>query len=503
MDAYEQMSKSLEPIRRVVGAVLAVAFLGAGVGVLVWFVETKPEAPRHNVSKRPLEVLTETVKPHEASWPVVGYGTVRPKHQVSIIPQVSGKLVRVHEDLAEGKIIPKGELLFEIDPTVYDARAAQARAEVRQLRGVIARHEEDGKSLQERLSVAERMLAIEQDNYQATKALYENEDVGTPQQVAADEERYLRQKDVAIQLKSRLAMVPHLLLEAQAQLDAAEARLKQADHELENTKILCPFEARVESVGAYTSQVVTAHFSIATLTDMEAFEILVGINPRDLLWLEESAKPEFLEREKEATAQVVVRSSLRGREYTWRGLVTRFERVDEATRTAKMVIEVCKVDMVSRPGVAGEQGLSLSLGMYCKAELPGRQLVDAMLVPRHAIHDNKWVYVFEPDELSTDPRAGHLGRRQVPVLRSVRDGVLVDYRGRLGGDDCELKANERVVVSPLKKPVVGMKVLLRDERFTSGPAVIIPESSPIVPLRGLAGSPSFLLGHTCLAPGVR
>ena len=51
----------------------------------------------------------------------------------------------------------------------------------------------------------------------------------------------------------------------------------------------------------------------------------------------------------------------------------------------------------------------------------------------------------------------------MPLLRSLGDDVLVDYRGRSGGPECELTAGDRVVVSPLSKPVVGMKVLLRDD----------------------------------------
>ncbi len=134
-----------------------------------------------------------------------------------------------------------------------------------------------------------------------------------------------------------------------------------------------------------------------------------------------------------------MRSNVAGQRYTWRGYVTRFERVDEATRTIRLIVEVRKSDMqaviaASLGETAGER--ALAIGMYCRAELPPRELEDAILVPRHAIHEDRWVYVFEPDATAEDASTGRLGRRRVPRLRSVRDEVLVDYRGRSGGPVC-------------------------------------------------------------------
>ena len=88
------------------------------------------------------------------------------------------------------------------------------------------------------------------------------------------------------------------------------------------------------------------------------------------------------------------------------------------------------------------------------------------MVPRHAIYDSRWVYVFEPDG-GSDGTTGRLGQRTVPLLRSLGDSVLVDYRGRGDAQVCELAAGDRIIVSPLTKPVVGMKVRLRNEETSA------------------------------------
>jgi multidrug efflux pump subunit AcrA (membrane-fusion protein) len=301
------------------------------------------------------------------------------------------------------------------------------------------------------------------------------EKVGTERELDLVYQKYLRQKDALIELESRRSVIPHLKLETQARLEAARARLKRAKHDLENTKIFCPFDARVELVAAYRSQFVTAHFSIATLTDMSAFELSVGIDPRDLRWLAEAIRPHALEEHPHGPQpEVTVRWSLHGQGFTWRGFVTRFERVDEATRTARLVVEVRHVDMVASVDEGSDEPTStLAIGMHCRAELPVAELAGALLVPRHAVYDNRWVYVFEPDPDAGDGRRGRLGQREVPVLRSLGDAVLVDYADREGTETCELKPGERVVVSPLSKPVVGMQVRLRDEQIASSEALTL------------------------------
>jgi multidrug efflux pump subunit AcrA (membrane-fusion protein) len=444
-----------------------VGIIGAGAVACAGLVYTKPGPSKRANLERIHEVTVLPVLARGEQTPIIGHGTVRPKHQVNIVPQVSGRLTQVHPDLAQGKVIPKGELLFEVDPTVYEARVRQSEAEVRALEAALARHDDESDNLDARIANAEAMLAIDEEDHRTVKQLYEVEKVGTQRDVDLAKQKYLRQKGAVVELTSQRAVIPHVRAETQAQLDATKARLRLAQHDLENTQIRCPFEARVESVQAYKAQVVTAHFTIATLTDMEAFEISVGIDPRELRWLAESVRPEALNSAENGDSPAVhVKWSLHGQEFSWTGRVTRFERVDEATRTARMVVEVRQLDMVATlTAGGGESRPTLSIGMYCRTELPAKPLEEALFVPRHAIYENRYVYVFEPD--SAGGGVGRLARREVPILRTVQDFVLVDYHGRDPGQTCELAPGERVVVSSLTKPVIGMKIRLRDVELTS------------------------------------
>lgn len=493
------MPKNAARLRRTINVVLAFAVVAVGTLTTTWLIATGPKPAVQPPRARVHSVAALPVIAQESSAPVIGHGTVRPKRQVNVIPQVGGKLLFVHQDMGEGKIIPKDELLFKVDPLVYESRVRQVEAEVRGLKGALARHETERLSLVERLETARRRVEIAKENFETSKTLRSSDTIVQPV-LLADEQTYLAQKDISEQLESQLERIPHLKTETQAQLDAALARLEQAKYDLKNTELLCPFEARVEEVRAHKSQVVTAHLSIATLTDMEAFEISVSVDPRETRWLVEEAQPATLEQaDLEEPAEVVVRASGFGREIRWRGFVTRFERMDESTRTARLVVEVRNADMsgIDTDGLELPSS-TLSIGMFCRTELPTRTLKDALFVPRHAVHDSDRVYVFEPDaEGST---TGRLAARRVPVLRSVGDDVLVDYAGRRSDDVCELAAGEQVIVSPLLKPVVGMRIQLRDQAAFSAdarlpaslPAQTAPNEHPL--LAGLAPSPGAAAG---------
>lgn len=460
------MDAALERKRKRVQVGLAAGLLAGGGAAYALMMHTAPQPPRRAQWDTTPDVAVVTIEPRTESTAVVGHGTVRPKNQVDIVPLVSGKLINVHRNLLPGKVIPKGEVLFEIDRTIYEARVAQAEAEMRGLEASLARIDEEFSTLQVRLANARAMLDIDERDHQVALDLFEKEKVGTQRDVDQLLQKLLRQRDAVAELQSRLAMIPHMRRETQAKLDAAASTLTQVKHDLGNTRIIAPFRAHVEAVSARESQVVTAHFAIAKLTDMEAFEVSVGIDPKEIRWLDPRVRPDALQGDVPREGPPVdVSWSVRGQTLTWKGQVTRFERVDELTRTASMVVEVRDVNMTARVAL-GETDLryDLAIGMFVRAALPAVELRDALVVPRHAIHDDRFVYVFESDEASPNGREGRLGRREIPILRSVGDSVVVDFADREGTEVCELRRGELVVLSPLAAPVDGMRIRLRDDR---------------------------------------
>lgn len=456
----------IERIRLSLQVGLASAAVMVGGAGFLWMVSSRPSPIRHAQFDRVPNVAVRVASPSDESAPVIGHGTVRAKSQISIVPQVSGTLTYVHPNLAQGLIVPKDTLLFQVDQAVYEARVQQALGEVKALEAALARHDQEAMNLAGQIETARQLQAIDENEYLTSKSLFEDEKVGTRRDLDATHQRFLRQKSAVAELESKQSIIPHVKLETTAQLEGSKARLKQAQLDLDATTIRCPFEARVESISAHQAQFVTAHLAIATLTDMEALEVSVGIDPRELRWLDAAARPESLgQGSAKSTFEPVVRVrwSLRGQEYVWKGRVTRFEKVDESTRTARMVVEVRKSEIAGLSDASEPTSPALSIGMFCTTELPSAPLKSALTVPRHAIYENQWVYVFVPDEGTEAAEDGTLERRRVPMLRAMGDEVLVDYADREGSEICELTAGDRIVVSKLTKPVVGMRLHMRSQ----------------------------------------
>jgi hypothetical protein len=149
-----------------------------------------------------------------------------------------------------------------------------------------------------------------------------------------------------------------------------------------------------------------------------------------------------------------------------------------------MIVEVPNVEMGARHHTDGYHAApNISIGMYCRVELPAEPLVDALLIPRQAIQDDRSVYVFEP-ESDADPKgAGRLERREVTLLRTVGDSALVGFSGLAPGETCELEPGDILVTSSLIEPIAGMRVMVQKGRNT---AIAGREESDISPLKRLA-----------------
>lgn len=462
------MNEATETLRRRINLSIAGLLVISGAVAALWLVRTKPLPAHESAHARVPHVEVLRVEPGVFDPPIVGYGTIRPKRQVKIIPEVSGRLVRVHADLAPGNIILEGELLFEIDPQTYESRLKQAEAEVQRLETQLERHVMQKRHLEDSLVLAERREALARTREARERSLVDQES-GTAPELEAAEDARLRYQEAVLVCRSELAMLPLQVQETQALLATRRAQVDEAKLALERTKILCPFDARVDEVRAQAEQVVVASLQIASLTDMEALELSVVVDPRELRWTDQDAFASAVGEDREAAPAARITWTLLGRSFSWTARVTRLERMDEATRTAHVVVEIRDI-MQSMEVAKGRSRPPLSVGMFCRAELPTEPLQDALVVPRHAIYEGRFVYVYEPD--AADPAQGRLAVRQVPLLRAVADQVLVAFRrdGAESGDAgrgeeasvaCELRPGDQVVLSPLPKAVDGMRLRLR------------------------------------------
>ncbi|NOY68133.1 MAG: efflux RND transporter periplasmic adaptor subunit [Deltaproteobacteria bacterium] len=226
-------------------AVIAVLIIGAGIFALVLFMKFQKQPPKVEVKNLGPIVSVMTVTEDDSPIIIEGYGTVRPEHSISVVPQVGGKVVWVSSDFVDGGFLKKGEILLKIEQSDY--QFAVTRAEARVAKSRVA------------LKKVEKQAATAKKNWEAVKKGFAGESDARPDDLAF----YIPQ-----------------VAAAKADFASAEADLAQARLNLARTVITAPFNCRVTTAQAYTGQFVTAAKQVGSIFSTDTAEVDVPLNDR-------------------------------------------------------------------------------------------------------------------------------------------------------------------------------------------------------------------------------
>jgi RND family efflux transporter MFP subunit len=309
-----------------------------------------------------------TARPESVQLVVRSQGSVAPRTESDLVPEVSGRVVWTSPSLVSGGFFEEGELLLRLDPLDYEIQVTKAKAAVARTEGELD-HARQSRERQDGL--AER-------------------DIASPSQL--DEAR-------------RASRV------AQAALDEAHASLAQARRDFARTEITAPYSGRVRDERVDVGQFVSRGDSIATIYATDYVEIRLPIPDDQLAYLE---LPLF--RDKGGVAEepeVSLRARFAGEEHTWTGRIVRTE--GEIDARSRMVHVVARVE--DPYGVKDQVSAPLAVGLFVRAEIAGPEVGDVVVVPRSALRDDQSILVMDDEQ--------RLRRRPVEVLRVDRDEVLV------------------------------------------------------------------------------
>ena len=159
---------------------------------------------------------------------VTATGTLQPRDYVDVGAQVSGQLKKIHVDV--GSEVREGELLAEIDHTVYLARVDASRAQLRNLRA--------------QLKDREAQLALAGIQFRRQRALMA-EDATTRESLQSAEAT----------LKSAEAQLEAL----RAQIEQVESTLRADEANLRYARILSPMRGTVVSITARQGQTLNTN----------------------------------------------------------------------------------------------------------------------------------------------------------------------------------------------------------------------------------------------------
>lgn len=143
---------------------IGLAVLLAAIASLVWWFT-------RDASGGDSQVLSVPVDRGDIEDSVAAVGNLQPLDYVDVGTQVSGQLRKIHVEI--GQQVKAGDLLAEIDPTVYQSRVDSDKAQLENLNAQLAQREAElvlAKYQFERQKNLLRDNATSQDSYQSAEA---------------------------------------------------------------------------------------------------------------------------------------------------------------------------------------------------------------------------------------------------------------------------------------------------------------------------------------------
>ncbi len=354
------------------GLVLALSVLGAFV-----LVATAPSVENKTPERALSAVRVREPVTQNLQLLVRSQGTVAPRTESTLVPEVSGRVIWVSPSLVSGGFFAEGDSLLRIEPRSFELAVARAEASLARARSEVE-------------------FAV--DELKRQKGLAAR-NVASPAELSATR----RAEQVA-----------------KANLKDAQVALDQAQWDLERSEVRAPFTGRVRSEQIDVGQVVAPSASIATLYATDFAEIRLPIPDHQLAYLELPLQPTA---EDEPGPAVELRARFAGRDHRWRGRVVRTE--GEIDLRSRMVHVVARVEDPYGVNPENKERPALAVGLFVHAEIEGPVAENVIVVPRHAMRDNNHIVIVD--------REDRLHIREVDVLRIDGDDVLI--RSQLAAGD--------------------------------------------------------------------
>ncbi len=374
------------------------------VFVALLLVLFKPGANKHSMPPAPaISVETITVIPKQYRVLIDSFGRIEPRTQGQVVAQVSGQIIEISPNFRDGGFFKEGEVLVKIDPRDYEIQ----------------------------VDIAEAELAN-------AKVTYAEEQVLADQ--AVEDRKILRNKGAA----SDFALHIPQLAAAKSQINAANAKLKQAKLDVERTQIRAPYSGRVLSKSADIGDVISANTSLGKIYATDLVEVRLPIKNSELPFIN---IPEHFtgsgDGAKEPPKARII-NSLGETPQTWTAVLVRTAgAIDEQSQqlyiTAQINAPYTQHNKDRRP---------LKIGQYVTAVIEGKTVKDAIVIPNAAIYQGSYVYLYKD---------GLLERREIEIAWQNSKEALIK-QGMAAGDQLVLTPLGRVSSgTPVKKLMAGKK----------------------------------------------
>jgi RND family efflux transporter MFP subunit len=371
---------------------LAILLAGGGLTALIFL--TEPTAQRSGATKE-TAMLVEVTSAERGSYQpiIVATGTVQPSKSIILSSRVSGQIVRQYPDFAPGGFVQEGDMLVQIDPADY--------------RNTLELRESD-------LQQAQAQLEIEQGRQDAARKGYE-----------------LVDEDLE-EMNTELVLRQPQLNSVKAQVEAAEAAVKQARVNLQRTRIRAPFDAHILSRNVNEGSQVNVGDNLGRIVGTDEYWVEVNVPLSNLRWLN------FSDGAGASGSEVKIRDrkAWADDQYRLGKLYQLIGSLENQTRLARVLVSI--PDPLAKEN---ESLPTLIINAFVEAEIEAEELQDVIRLNRDYVREGETVWVMEDKELKI---------RKVDIL--FEDARYAYIRGGLEEGEQVVKTNLATVTegAPLR-----------------------------------------------------
>lgn len=290
-------------------------------------------------------------------------GRIEAVEDTNITAQISGYLKARHFE--EGQMVEKGQLLYSIEPSSFEAQVASAKAALAQAKAALKKAELDhtrGKNLLPRGSIS-------QSEFDALTAA---------------------------------------LLGAKAELEAANAQLKLAEVELSYTQIRAPFSGRISDTKVSTGDLVSPSSGVlTTLVSLDPVHTSFSVSERERLAMGmDQVKGDGSAESNRVEVQLELEN---GQFFEHLGKLDFLgNRIDTKTGTIAMRALVPNPEQKLLPG------------QHIKVNLRDKNTKDVIVIPRRAVQTD-----LEGDFVMVMAEGSVAERRNVELGPQVEQGIII------------------------------------------------------------------------------
>ena len=320
-------------------------------------------------------------------------------NEVSILPQVTGTIEKILFE--EGSIVKEGDVLFEIDPSKYQAAYDLAKAKLDSAKANLVKAERD----------YERQVKLSDEKF-ASKATFDSSESA--------------------------------FLQAKAAVEEAKANLDVAAIDLDNTKVIAPISGKIgKAFVKKGNYVVASSAALAKIVQINPIRISFSLTDKEM------AKVQTMKDDlKDLTAQIILPTG----EVISEKVVGTFSdnAINASTATMSVYADVAN------------EARRLIPGNYVQSAISNNKPVYSVVVPQSALNYDKhgaYIYIAKVDTAKSQENDLHgvaeqrrivLGDKVIgtdqAVISGLKEGELVVIQGNV-----KIQNNSQIKIGVVEK----------------------------------------------------